>query len=707
MVDFRDTPVDHTTKYFSERYVDLINYAVNHADEHLPGGEQPIPVATTTDAGLMSPSDKVQLNALAAADIQTSEPVPIRITLSAANSITPKTNSAVVDQLDTELAGNKFPIVYGKFQAGAYRTVERLNWGPYPLPLGAGAYSVTAQIEGMIGTDETHTSTYILKMIRVPAGGSYDVPIPTVATITVSYSTAYKKYLSTVSAPFVITGLGDTLLCEIVRGTSGDNLAIDSLFCNCFLELLPSNAPVVDFTASDYSLTVGDSFTLTDISTNTPTSWHWYVSNSSGTTNDFYTQNPVVTPANSAATSWAGTLTISLEATNASGTGFRQKVAVITVSATPPVVGDTYGAGTTVDGDTIGGGAGYSDIKITGDHIITSISDFIAHMSGGASEATSGDIVFVPASLTLDFTGLPPYTIPAGVTIASDRGYAGSTGALLKKTQPDVPGQWEAANATLVVGGDGVRVTGCVLEGEMYGLDSWGTYPNTEDESNEASFCVGVYCADHSGFEVDNNEMRGWAYACVNLHNAGVTASVKPHIHHNYMHHCQNRGEGYGVSCYDGDALIEANLFDYNRHNVTGSGISGEKYEARYNIDLGHILPIGGFQYDVHANENHGSDSLDIAGHTYLIHHNTAVQGNGVYQKGFFHLRDNPTVGAYVYNNLINTDWGSGNNDMGFPTVICQTNQLSTTWARIFCTDNRWKGTIYPTNATIVWFQAG
>ena len=37
----------------------------------------------------------------------------------------------------------------------------------------------------------------------------------------------------------------------------------------------------------------------------------------------------------------------------------------------------------------------------------------------------------------------------------------------------------------------------------------------------------------------------------------------------------------------EGAALIEANLFDYTRHAITGTGRPGEGYEAAYNIHLG------------------------------------------------------------------------------------------------------------------------
>ena len=64
---------------------------------------------------------------------------------------------------------------------------------------------------------------------------------------------------------------------------------------------------------------------------------------------------------------------------------------------------------------------------------------------------------------------------------------------------------------------------------------------------------------------------------CTGGHGHAISLRQKanapiPYIHHNYIHHNQARGEGYGVNLYGGNALIEANIFDYNRHDVTGAG---------------------------------------------------------------------------------------------------------------------------------------
>ena len=80
-------------------------------------------------------------------------------------------------------------------------------------------------------------------------------------------------------------------------------------------------------------------------------------------------------------------------------------------------------------------------------------------------------------------------------------------------------------------------------------------------------------------------------------------------------------GLGYGVQIAQGSALVEANIFDYTRHAVSGGGAPGEGYEAQYNIHLGNAI---GQIFDVHGYTNPATGQLN-AGNTYKIHHNTVI----------------------------------------------------------------------------------
>ena len=346
---------------------------------------------------------------------------------------------------------------------------------------------------------------------------------------------------------------------------------------------------------------------------------------------------------------------------------------------------ETFGAEPNPTCNPIGGGPGYSRIIAETDGSVTCVASTREELLDCLENAGPGDVVFVTASADIDMTGTPSVTIPDGVTLASDRGLGGSSGAKIKRTE-NLNGGWE--EPMFVVGGDNVRVTGLRLEGEMYPQD----YGNEEGETYESDYLVGIYAEERRGFEVDNCEMYGWAWSCVSLRQNAEDPI--PYIHHNSIHHNQARGEGYGVNLYGGNALIEANLFDYNRHAITGAGHAGEKYEARYNIILGNGDAIGGHHFDVHQDEDGG----DFAGDHFLIHHNTFRAGVG--ENGGIlasvGIRHRPTTGCFIDHNL-------------FEAISTETEDGKPIWQRnssenLFATDNMWMEVLYPTNDGIVWY---
>lgn len=86
-----------------------------------------------------------------------------------------------------------------------------------------------------------------------------------------------------------------------------------------------SPAPVANFTANPTTITVGSSVTFTDTSTGNPTSWLWSFGTGQGTS----TQGPTV----SHAYNTAGTYTVSLTVTSASGSNSITKTNLIVVNA--------------------------------------------------------------------------------------------------------------------------------------------------------------------------------------------------------------------------------------------------------------------------------------------------------------------------------------------------------------------------------------
>jgi hypothetical protein len=206
---------------------------------------------------------------------------------------------------------------------------------------------------------------------------------------------------------------------------------------------------------------------------------------------------------------------------------------------------------------------------------------------------------------------------------------------------------WNYVQPVFMVGGNNVRVTGLRLEGEMK--------PQDDTSVSASKYLVGLRSVGRTSFEVDNCEIYGWSWAGILLGD-GVATVGNAYIHHNYIHSNQARGEGYGVEIYRGTVLVEANIFDKNRHSVTGSGVEDESYEARYNHVLGHGNAIGASHFDVHHNPDGGTYS----GYSYKIHHNTIEYvDHPVYAIGY--RGDLPESGVWVDHNII--EWSDSWSD--------------------------------------------
>jgi len=120
------------------------------------------------------------------------------------------------------------------------------------------------------------------------------------------------------------------------------------------------------------------------------------------------------------------------------------------------------------------------------------------------------------------------------------------------------------------------------------------------------------------------------------------------YIHHNYIHHNQMEGLGYGITLSKGGiALIEANYFDNCRHAIAGTGSPGEGYEARYNICGSNWISTSPHNFDMHGfKTGYGI----IAGDTIRIHHNTFM-GETDEMPTCIAIRGVPGTGAFIYNN--------------------------------------------------------
>lgn len=288
-------------------------------------------------------------------------------------------------------------------------------------------------------------------------------------------------------------------------------------------------------------------------------------------------------------------------------------------------------------GHPIGGGEDYDDWVTVPRDVVNTKEDLL----NALSNATSNDVVYVDDDAVIDLTGEWNIGIPAGVTLASGRGRGGSLGArIFTRTQEK--------NWLFRVRGPGVRITGLRIQGpstvvdvaDCGGYDATGIYATSSDLVNWS-------------LRVDNNELWAWPAAAINTSNVSGT-----HVHHNHIHHnrrkertsgCRAYGLGYGVVTNLGNALIEANLFNHNRHDIASTGRPGSSYEARYNLSVKGLI---GHSFDMHGCPDRPDDAACVdhsntAGTRIDIHHNTFLQAS---EKAVV-VRGIPEIGAFITEN--------------------------------------------------------
>jgi hypothetical protein len=261
----------------------------------------------------------------------------------------------------------------------------------------------------------------------------------------------------------------------------------------------------------------------------------------------------------------------------------------------------------------LGGGNGYTNVVTKGDYTVKDLDSLLDALS----KVKAGQVVFIPGETEIDLTARIyieqiDLKIPEGVTLAGNRGQDGSQGAFLTSDTLNTP-------AIIRTAGPNVRVTGLRIQGpnpKRY-LDhhdrAFGSGGRGREYYYKFPTSNGLV-VEHPHVEVDNCVISAFAYAAVQL-----VKGDGQHIHHNYIHHCQYNGVGYGI-CHDqASSLIEYNLFDFNRHSIAGTGRPGCGYVARNNVELGVSLS---HCFDMHGGRDR-KDGTDIAGTSIEIYNNT------------------------------------------------------------------------------------
>jgi hypothetical protein len=272
----------------------------------------------------------------------------------------------------------------------------------------------------------------------------------------------------------------------------------------------------------------------------------------------------------------------------------------------------TYGAAADERGP-IGGGAGYINIVTSGNYIVKDLEELVDALS----KVHSGETIFIPGETEIDMTTLIYINelvleIPSGVTLAGERGNNSSKGALLTSDVLNTP-------VMIRAGGPDVRITGLRIQGPC---------PKRYLDHHKRAFRPGGKGAGYyykfptsngittkfPRLEVDNCEISAFAHSGIYL-----LQGDDHHVHHNFIHHCQYNGLGYGISHKKASSLIEYNLFNWNRHSIAGTGVPGCSYVARNNVELGESLS---HCFDMHGGRDR-KDGTNIAGTVISIYNNT------------------------------------------------------------------------------------
>ena len=278
--------------------------------------------------------------------------------------------------------------------------------------------------------------------------------------------------------------------------------------------------------------------------------------------------------------------------------------------------------GITPDGSPLGGGAGYEGVVTKGTYTATTREE----LKNALKQAQAGETVFIPGGIQIDLTR-SPITIPKGVTLASDRGAvlsdgSISTGAMLFTTVRQKEAVFLSENARLC----GITLAGPDTERHMShlqrGLNEAGN--KYTDYYYKLPLTRGV-SVNGKGAEVDNCEIAGFSEAGIYI--GGYTDVT---VHHNWIHHNQRNGFGYGVVLYKQTYVeVYRNLFNFDRHAIAADGSANSGYTAHDNAHLGtaiyHI-------FDAHGGADRG-DGTKIACERVDMYHNVFLSDKIPYKK--------------------------------------------------------------------------
>lgn len=262
------------------------------------------------------------------------------------------------------------------------------------------------------------------------------------------------------------------------------------------------------------------------------------------------------------------------------------------------------------------------------------------------SVATPGDIIFVHPQCSILVGSNNPIIIDRSITLVSDRGNFGSTGAVIYMYSASTGKAIEIKNLNFRI--NGVRISGFTFNGGGDGTVAIETYNNYN-------------------IEIDNNDICCWMdairlnefydYGSNSFINTLLDKSENAFlIHNNYIHHNHYKDDngncrGYGILLVDAYAKVYANIFELNRHDMAGAGFEKSGFEMYCNIFKEEKSGICGGQSNIDMHGANGNVET-YAGCFMNIHHNLFTSVNS--QANIFPV-GKPKVICLVQNNIFET----------------------------------------------------
>jgi hypothetical protein len=260
--------------------------------------------------------------------------------------------------------------------------------------------------------------------------------------------------------------------------------------------------------------------------------------------------------------------------------------------------------------------------------------------------------IILASNVDLDIGEHNAIPIAQGVTVRGTRTARTLGPRVFTKTRP--------RNNLFNVTGDNVKIQGFRLHGP--------DFDSVDCDNCDIPYAIRIN--NNIGIQIANMELAGWSGGAIMVNEEGLERRIRREtagavwIHDNFFHHNLHHGQfGYGVDVGHGAyALIERNVFDFNRHAITAGGDAGTGYFARRNLILkggtGEGACFGPFCVTTQEFDVHGTDNCIIplpvdqgcgqAGEFFEMTENAFQYAIGYSIK----VRGNPTIGAVVASNV-------------------------------------------------------